>query len=40
MQLDVLGDWQRTNSCGDLRAADVDREVTLTGWVHRRRDLG
>jgi aspartyl-tRNA synthetase len=40
MQLDVLGDWQRTHSCGDLRAADVDREVTLMGWVHRRRDLG
>jgi aspartyl-tRNA synthetase len=40
MQLDVLGDWQRTDSCGDLRAADVDREVTLMGWVHRRRDLG
>jgi aspartyl-tRNA synthetase len=40
MQLDVLGDWQRTYSCGDLRAADADREVTLTGWVHRRRDLG
>jgi aspartyl-tRNA synthetase len=40
MQLDSLGDWQRTNSCGELRAADVDREVTLTGWVHRRRDLG
>jgi aspartyl-tRNA synthetase len=40
MQLDVLGDWQRTHSCGELRATDVDREVTLTGWVHRRRDLG
>jgi aspartyl-tRNA synthetase len=40
MQLDVLGDWQRTHSCGDLRAVDVDREVTLMGWVHRRRDLG
>ncbi len=40
MQLDALGDWQRTNACGELRAADVDREVTLTGWVHRRRDLG
>ncbi|MGB6200801.1 MAG: aspartate--tRNA ligase [Candidatus Acidiferrales bacterium] len=40
MQLDTLGDWQRTNSCGELRAANVDHEVTLTGWVHRRRDLG
>jgi aspartyl-tRNA synthetase len=40
MQLDTLGDWQRTHSCGDLRAGDAAREVTLTGWVHRRRDLG
>jgi aspartyl-tRNA synthetase len=40
MQLDTLGDWQRTDTCGDLRAADADREITLTGWVHRRRDLG
>jgi aspartyl-tRNA synthetase len=40
MQLDTLGDWQRTHSCGDLRATDAAREVTLTGWVHRRRDLG
>src|SRR5262249_32529121 len=25
---------------GDLRATDVDKEVLLMGWVHRRRDLG
>ncbi len=30
----------RTRTCGDLRAADADREVTLAGWVHRRRDHG
>ena len=30
----------KTVGCGDLRAADVDREVTLAGWVHRRRDHG
>ena len=27
-------------NCGDLRPADVDAEVTLAGWVGRRRDHG
>ncbi|MBI2856429.1 MAG: aspartate--tRNA ligase, partial [Chloroflexi bacterium] len=27
-------------SCGALRKADVGTEVTLAGWVHRRRDHG
>jgi aspartyl-tRNA synthetase len=26
--------------CGELRAADTDREVRVSGWVHRRRDHG
>ena len=38
--LDALGDWKRTNYCGELRAADAGREVVLMGWVHRRRDHG
>jgi len=38
--LDLLGDWHRTKYVGDLRAADADKDVTLMGWVHRRRDLG
>jgi aspartyl-tRNA synthetase len=38
--LDALGDLKRTNYCGALRASDTDTEVTLMGWVHRRRDLG
>jgi aspartyl-tRNA synthetase len=31
---------QKTDACGDLRAADAGRDVTLAGWVHRRRDHG
>ncbi|HKG25195.1 MAG TPA: amino acid--tRNA ligase-related protein, partial [Thermomicrobiales bacterium] len=27
-------------SCGSLRASDAGQEISLFGWVHRRRDLG
>ncbi len=30
----------KTQNCGDLRAANAGQEVTLAGWVHRRRDQG
>ena len=30
----------RTHTCGALRPDDVGQEATLTGWVHRVRDLG
>ena len=30
----------RTATCGELTAADIDRRVTLNGWVHRNRDHG
>src|SRR5690606_41517051 len=30
----------RTGYCGDLRSSAVDQEVTLCGWVDRRRDHG
>jgi aspartyl-tRNA synthetase len=30
----------KSHNCGQLRAANVGEEVTLAGWVHRRRDLG
>ncbi|MBR0121398.1 MAG: aspartate--tRNA ligase [Clostridia bacterium] len=31
---------KRTDYCGSLRAADEGRQVTVAGWVQRRRDLG
>jgi aspartyl-tRNA synthetase len=40
MMIDLLGNLKRTNYCGDLRKEDANREVTLLGWVQRRRDLG
>ena len=30
----------RTHYCGQIRAADIDGEITVSGWVHRRRDHG
>ena len=30
----------RTHYCGDVAASDVGARVSLTGWVHRRRDHG
>ncbi|MFI3295130.1 MAG: aspartate--tRNA ligase [Rikenellaceae bacterium] len=30
----------RTNTCGELRATDISKEVTLCGWVQKVRNLG
>jgi aspartyl-tRNA synthetase len=30
----------RTHTCGELRLADVNKQVTLSGWVQRLRDKG
>jgi aspartyl-tRNA synthetase len=38
--IDSLGTTKRTSYCGALRASDAGHDVTLLGWVHRRRDLG
>jgi aspartyl-tRNA synthetase len=37
---DQLGEMRRTHHCWELDASDVDKEVVLMGWVHRRRDHG
>ena len=40
MTLDFLGTLQRTQMCGELRAADAGANVVVMGWVNRRRDHG
>ncbi|MES1930673.1 aspartyl-tRNA ligase [Salinisphaera dokdonensis CL-ES53] len=30
----------RSHYCGDVNAAAIDSEITVCGWVHRRRDHG
>lgn len=38
--LDVLGNLERTHTCGELRQADVGTQVVLMGWVAKKRDFG
>jgi aspartyl-tRNA synthetase len=38
--IDFLGDWKRSDYCGELRSSQVGQEVVLMGWVAKRRDHG
>lgn len=38
--LELMGEWKRSNFCGELGKKHVDRSVTLMGWVQSRRDHG
>jgi aspartyl-tRNA synthetase len=40
VNLDLLGDWQRSTYCGAPRASDIGSAATVMGWVHGRRDHG
>ncbi len=38
--MDTLGNWKRSDYCGQLSAKDIGRDVLLMGWALRRRDHG
>ena len=38
--LDVLGNLEKTHSCGELRETHVGEKVVLMGWVAKKRDFG
>jgi len=40
VELEGLGDWRRSHTCGELRKQHVGTTAALMGWVHRLRDHG
>ena len=38
--MDNLQDFHRTHYCGDLRASDAGKTISVCGWVQRQRDKG
>ena len=37
---ELLNGQQRSMMCGEVSTGNIGQELTLMGWVHRRRDLG
>ena len=38
--VDLLGSTKRTHKCGELRGTDIDKIVTVMGFVSKYRNLG
>lgn len=38
--VELLGNLRRTCYCGEVGTHQIDKEIILMGWVHRRRDHG
>src|SRR5690606_30383841 len=40
LRLLIINTMHRTHTCGELRLSDIGKEVVLSGWVQKSRDLG
>ena len=36
----MLKTHYRTHTCGELNERNIDAKVTISGWIHRKRDHG
>ncbi|MDW7660394.1 MAG: OB-fold nucleic acid binding domain-containing protein, partial [Bacillota bacterium] len=37
---EALNGLKRTHYCGEMKETHIDEQVTLMGWVQKRRNLG
>lgn len=40
MKLDTMSGLKRTHYCGEVAVSDLEKEITVCGWVAKQRDLG